>query len=355
MPHMTMSDGMDTVLDRPGLAHHDDPRIDTSRSWPVTPVHTGKLPGHSTWRRSDVSEADWAVTIPDGCLAEIDAAITLLRDNPIPTLALSHTDFAMPRCRQMMAQVKGILDTGIGFAVLDRLPAEAYSKAELLTVYWLLSQMIARPVAQAFKGTLLYDVHDTGQKTSTRVRADLTSQDLSWHTDYGFNHPPPYIGLLVLQTAKSGGESSAGSLHTAHDILRQREPALLQRLYQPYVWNRQGEHPDDAPICTSNPIFSAWDGTLRARYNRGLQPVGYRLVGAEIDKPGMDALNALHDILSEPENHVDFVLAPGQMEFLNNARIAHRRTAFVDHEDPALKRHLMRIFLRDEGRRSYMG
>jgi alpha-ketoglutarate-dependent taurine dioxygenase len=86
-----------------------------------------------------------------------------------------------------------------------------------------------------------------------------------------------------------------------------------------------------------------------------LQPVGYRLVGREIDQDGLDALNALHDILSEPENHVDFVLAPGQMEFLNNSRIAHRRTAFVDHADPVLKRHLSRIFLRDEGRRSYMG
>jgi hypothetical protein len=352
---MTPSDGADAVLEASSPANHDDPRIDASLRWPVTPVHATPLPRRTAWHRSDVSEADWAVSIPASCLAEIDAVIRLLRDHPIPTLALSHTEFALPHCRQMLAQVKDILDAGIGFAVLDRLPVSAYSKAELLTIYWLLSQMLARPVAQAFKGTLLYDVHDTGQKTSTRVRADLTSEDLSWHTDYGFNHPPPYIGLLVLQTARSGGVSSAASLHTGHDVLRERNPALLQRLYQPYVWNRQGEHPDDAPICTSNPIFSAQDGIVRARFNRALQPAGYRLIGAAIDQPGMDALDTLHDILSEPEHHVDFVLAPGQIEFVNNARIAHRRTAFADHGDPALKRHLVRIFLRDEGRRSYMG
>src|SRR4029453_3342675 len=107
-----------------------------------------------------------------------------------------------------------------------RTPGERYSKEELLAVYWLFSQMLARPVAQAFKGTMLYDVHDTGKKTDTRVRADLTNEDLSWHTDYGFNHPPPYIGLLVLRTALSGGVSSAGSLHTAHDILRGGGPPL---------------------------------------------------------------------------------------------------------------------------------
>jgi alpha-ketoglutarate-dependent taurine dioxygenase len=355
MTHLAPHDRMDTTLERVQPIDHDDPRIEPSRRWPVTPVQTAPHPRNTAWRRSDVSEADWMLSIPEPCLAEIDATIRLLRDHPVPTLALSHTELEMPRCRAFLAQAKGILDTGIGFAVLDRLPIESYSKAELLTIYWLISQMIARPVAQAYKGTLLYDVHDTGQKTSTRVRADLTSEDLSWHTDYGFNQPPPYIGLLVLQTALSGGVSSAGSLHTAHDVLNQRDPELLQRLYWPYVWNRQGEHPDDAPICTSNPIFSGHGGSVRARFNRALQPVGYRLIDKAIDQRGMDALNALHDILSEPDNHVDFVLAPGQIEFVNNARIAHRRTAFVDHDDPALKRHLVRIFLRDEGRRSYMG
>jgi hypothetical protein len=334
---------------------HDDPRIDASRRWPLTAPPAQPLPHHTAWRRSDVAEADWTLVIPDACLAEIDAVIRTLRDHPLPTLAVSAAEFEMPACRTLMARVKQTLDAGIGFAVLDRLPADTYDRAELLTVYWLLSQMLARPVAQAFKGTLLYDVHDTGQRTSTRVRADLTSEDLSWHTDYGFNHPPPYIGLLVLQTALSGGVSSAGSLHTGHDVLKQRSPAHLARLYEPYVWNRQGEHPEGAPICTSNPIFSDHGGEVRARFNRSLQPVGYRLVDREIDALGMEALNALHDIMSEPEHHVDFVLAPGQIEFLNNARVTHRRTAFVDHDDPALKRHLVRIFLRDEGRRSYMG
>jgi hypothetical protein len=355
MPHLTPGVEMDAAPERSRLTNHDDPRVEPSRRWPITSVHTAPHPRQTAWRRGDVSEADWLVPLPDPCLAEIDAAIRLLRDHPVPTLALSHTEFAMPQCCMLLAQVKHRLDTGIGFAVLDRLPVESYSKPELLTIYWLLSQMIARPVAQAFKGTLLYDVHDTGQKTSTRVRADLTSEDLSWHTDYGFNNPPPYIGLLVLQTALSGGVSSAGSLHTAHDVLQQRDPEAMQRLYWPYIWNRQGEHPDDAPICTSNPIFSNHDGAVRARFNRALQPVGYRLIGGAIDQAGMDALNTLHDILSEPDHHVDFVLAQGQIEFVNNARIAHRRTAFIDHDDAALKRHLVRIFLRDEGRRSYMG
>ncbi len=180
---------------------HDDPRVEPSQRWSISPVFDGAPPRNQAWRRQDVSESDWMIRIPPDCLQEVDAVVQSLRAHPVPALVLTPGDLAMPACGRLMAQVKSVLDDGIGFAVLDRLPVDAYDKTELTAIYWLLSQMIARPVAQAFKGTLLYDVHDTGQKTSTRVRADLTSEDLSWHTDYGFNHPPPYIGLLVLRTA----------------------------------------------------------------------------------------------------------------------------------------------------------
>ena len=212
---------------------YDVAMIDVSRRWPLSAVHADPLPRHTAWRRSDVTEADWLLAIPDACLAEIDAIVRSLREHPIPTLVLTPAEFEMPQCRHLGARLKAVLDSGIGFAVVDRLPVEAYSKEELLAVYWLFSQMLARPVAQAFKGTLLYDGHDTGKKTDTRVRADLTNEDLSWHTDHGFDHPPPYVGLLVLRTALSGGVSSAGSLYTAHEVLRERDPRLLRRLYEP--------------------------------------------------------------------------------------------------------------------------
>jgi alpha-ketoglutarate-dependent taurine dioxygenase len=342
-------------MDSLPFAEIADPRIETSRRWPVTQPFDAVITGRTAWRRADVAEADWKLPIPPAALAEIEAVVQSLRAHPVPTLLLTPGDFALDACRALMARVKAVLRDGVGFAVLDRLPVERFSKPESTAIYWLLSQLIERPVAQAYQGTMLYDVWDTGLDTGPRTRADLTNDDLSWHTDYGFNHPPPHLGLLVLATARSGGESGVASLHTGHNLLRERHPDLLARLYRPYVWNRQGEHPEADPICTSNPIFTVTDGQVRARYNRGLQPIGYRLVDREIDAPGMAALNTLHDILSEPENQVEFVLAPGQIEYANNARVAHRRTTFEDWPEPARRRHLVRIFLRDEGRRSYMG
>lgn len=278
-----------------------------------------------------------------------------MRCDPIPTLLLTPPDFDLTACRALMQAVKRILDDGVGFVVLDRLDTQAYHKAELTAIYWLLSQMIARPVAQAYKGTLLDDVHDTGLKTGPRVRGDVTSDELSWHTDYGFHIPPPCIGLPVLRAAKAGRRSSMGSLHTGHNGLRRRHPDLLRRLYEPFYWNRQGEHRDGDATCTYNTVFSILDNTVKCRFNKFLQPVGYRQMEKEIDAPGMAALDTLFAIMGESDNHVSFDLAPGQIEFIANSRMCHSRTTFEDYDEPDRRRHLVRIFLRDEGKRSFMG
>ena len=294
--------------------------------------------------------------IPPAALAEIEAVVRTLRVHPVETIALDPRDYALDACRRFMARVRATLDDGVGFAVLDRLPADTFDKGELTKVYWLLSGMIARPVAQSFDGRLLYDVLDTGARIGTRVRGDLTRQELSWHTDYGFNHPPPHIGLLVLRTAREGGTSRVASMLATHNLLRDRHPALLRRLYEPFCWNRQGEHAEGDAVVHRFPVFSYDGEEVRGRFIKWLLYKGYELTGEPFDQPGQDAIETMFDIMSEPERHVSFSLEPGQIQYLNNFRIAHCRTEYEDAAgDPEARRHLVRIFLRNEGKRSFMG
>ena len=53
--------------------------------------------------------------------------------------------------------------------------------------------------------------------------------------------------------------------------------------------------------------------------------------------------------MSEPPHHLPFELAPGQIQYVNNFRIAHCRTEYEDAAGAEEKRHLVRIFLRDTG------
>ena len=43
-------------------------------------------------------------------------------------------------------------------------------------------------------------------------------------------------------------------------------------------------------------------------------------------------------------------MEPGELLFVNNCLILHTRTAFEDSADPALRRHLLRLWLRQDER-----
>jgi alpha-ketoglutarate-dependent taurine dioxygenase len=82
---------------------------------------------------------------------------------------------------------------------------------------------------------------------------------------------------------------------------------------------------------------------------------GYALNGVPIDSEGEAAIAAMLEIFDDDDLSVDFDLEPGQMQFVHNRALGHSRTAFVDDPDPDRKRHLVRLWMRDQGRRAYPG
>ena len=318
-------------------------------------MYDGVFRGKKAWTRDNIEKADYLVKIPSDCHTEIREFVDLLRENPLQTEVLNPDDYRLQRTKSLMKKAKNRLERGVGFAVLDRLSVRSFTKDELKSVYWILSSLIARPVAQSFSGTLLYDVLDTGKLKGPKVRADLTSAELDFHTDYSYNEPPRYFGLQTLRTAKKGGRSGVVSLLTAHNEMRRHHPHLLERLYRPFWLNRYGEHAPGLPKASSHPVYSYDGNELWARFNPRNIYAGYDLVGETLDEVGREAVETLYGILSTPAHHVNFYLSAGQIIYLQNGRCAHRRTAYEDHDDIDRRRHMIRIFLRDHGARTYNG
>ncbi|MCC7426061.1 MAG: TauD/TfdA family dioxygenase [Alphaproteobacteria bacterium] len=319
------------------------------------PMLKRAVPGVRGWTGRTIRRADWVLPIPRPAMAELEAMVATLRRAPMEALMIGPENFRIPALRALMRRVKRMLDAGSGLAVLDRLPAERFSKAEMTTIYWVLSKLIARPVPQYFRGTLLHDVTDTGARMGLKVRGDLTNQEINWHTDNGFNPAPPYFGLAVLRTAKAGGESRAANLLAAHNRLRTEAPELLARLYRPFHWNRLGEHnPDEAPT-NRYPVYQWTGARLVCRYNRRLIQAGHEIADHPLDDIGARAIDRLYEILDEPGFALGYTLVPGQLQWMDNWSLVHHRTAFTDWDEPEKKRHLVRIYLRDWGRPSYLG
>lgn len=314
-----------------------------------------EIEGSIAWTRETLpSGQGWARLGPE-CLAELMAASALLRANPLPVPALHPADFELRHCRSAMAGVRSALEHGPGFVILDRLPLEQIDRAEAVSLFWLLSSLVARPVAQKWSGTMVYDVRDYGRPPGNGVRPDITNVEQSFHTDNSYNLcPPEYVGLLCLHPAMEGGVSRIVSLVSAHNEMRRR-PDLLSRLYQPFYFDRQREHAPDDTMVTHHPIFEVNAERLHGRLSRFQVRNGQALAGVALDPLGEAALDELDRVMEQPEMRMDFHFEAGQMQFVNNRQIAHKRTAFRDWPEPERKRHLVRLWLRDRDRPFYNG
>jgi hypothetical protein len=316
----------------------------------MTPAKTSDR----AWTRDTLSPSDWVVPLPADAVAEIEAVVQGLRREPLPTVLLSPDQFALTRCREVMAAVGRQLREGIGLAVVDRVPVERFSAEENRAVGWILGSLLGRLVAQKWDGAMLYDVRDTGQALTYGVRRSVTNLDLQFHTDAPWlAEPPELVGLLCLNRAPEGGVSRFVSLVTARDEIERRQPALLRRLHEPFPWDRQAEHaPDDAKV-SHEPVFESGSAGLLCRYNHSLVDNAQELTDVRLDDAGREALSVMSEIINSPALWVEFTIERGQLQYLNNRLFAHSRTPFRDAEEPDRKRHLIRLWNRDEGRRTF--
>ena len=259
-----------------------------------TRVLNDEISGRIAWRGEDLAPDDGHLIFTPGCLAELDALVREISQNPLPLPALRPDDFELPESRALMQQAREVLEEGVGFVLIDRLPMDRWSREQAKAAYWLLCSMVERPVAQKWDGTMIYDVRDTGKKPGNGVRPDITNVEQNFHSDNSYNLCPPwYVSLLCLQTAKEGGISGLISFYEAHNEMRKRHPDLLPRLYENYIFDRQREHaPDDVKILR-HPMFEYDGQRLNARLSRFQVINGQKLAGEELDSRGRAALGRL--------------------------------------------------------------
>jgi hypothetical protein len=315
------------------------------------------IEGPSAWRRGELRTEDYRIELSAAALDEIRRAADELREFPLPTILRRPAEFDMPACRAAMVEVRRVLDRGVRFAIVDRLPLDEIGAGAATAVYWLLSSMVARPVAQSLDGKLIYDVLDTGRAAlpGSGVRPDQTNIELKFHTDNSYNRmPPDTVVLLCLRQAQRGGHSRVASFHTLHNALLAHHPECLARLYRPFWFDRQREfHPGEMPVFAA-PVLTAGD-ELHARFSAHQIRGGFALKEEPLDDEGAASMEALFGLFDDETLSADFDLEPGQLQFVDNRVLGHARTQFADFPEPERRRHLVRLWLRDHGRRAYPG
>lgn len=331
-------------------------RVFNAATGSVPETLPGPMPYPQAWTGDELKLVDVLHPVPSTARDELDALVASLERAPLPTLLLAPELFELGACREFMASVKAGLDNGPGVAVIDRLPVERYGREASKAVYWILGSLLGRPVAQSWAGLMLYDVKDSGKTHGNGVRGSVTNVELYFHTDNSYGKTPPqYIGLLCLQTARSGGESKLVSWGAVYNTLLRENPELVSRGFEAFLFDRQKEHAPDASMVLSKPSFRYESGRLSVCYSARLMRTGYRMAEEPLDEQGSRFLDTVGAILKRENVQLGMHIERGQMQFINNAVIGHSRTAFTDDEDPERRRHLVRMWFREHGRISYDG
>ncbi len=297
----------------------------------------------AAWHGPDIAKRqDWIHDLTVAELAEIETARATARQRGKTLETLAREDFPLPTLGRHIAVAQQFLETGPGLFLFRGIETGRYTKDELRFVYWGLGKHLGTAMSQSKHGDLLGDVRDVGSDIhGMKGRGYKSSQHLPFHCD-----SVDVTGLFVLRTAKTGGLSMLASSLAIHNKIARARPDLLEILYQPFYWAREGYEQTNEPPFYAQPIYAVQDGHFACRcissqiYRAQKFPETPRLTAQQ-----KEAIDLVESIARDERFHFAMMFQPGDLQLINNHVIFHARTEFEDDPEEDRRRHLLRMWL----------
>ena len=298
------------------------------------------LPGPAAWYGRDLARSDeWIYRLSPSEIDDLLRLIAALRG--VAREQIRVDDAGLDALAPALQGWRETLRRGRGFVLVRGLPVDRMTDADAALAYWILGLHLGTPAPQNFLGETLVDIRDTGadpNDPSTRLYKTRAEQD--FHTDGA-----DIIGLLCLRTSKSGGASRIVSSVTVFNEVLRRRPDLAPVLFRDFYWH-YFEPQMDAPVHFVRPICSRRAGGLNTFFIPWYIRRAQELPGVPSMSPEQAAVvELLEQTANDPSLYLDMDFLPGDIQLLKNSVILHKRTTYDDWEDPARKRHLLRLWL----------
>jgi hypothetical protein len=234
------------------------------------------------------------------------------------------------------------LDTGPGLILLRGVPVADHDRATIAALYTMMGRALGRPMPQNLENETITDVRDTGaDPADPDVRLYRTRAEQDFHTDGA-----DVIGLLCLQTSLSGGASRIVSSVRVYQAVCEARPDLAPLLLQPWFFRIPGARARGLPEALPRPIVTVLGHKVETFY------IGWYIRNAQgldgvppLDDDRRELLALYEKTANDPALYLDMDFQPGDVQWLRNAFVLHKRTAYEDHAEPARKRHLLRLWL----------
>ena len=295
----------------------------------------------AVWYRGDWEERDdWIIELSDEEIQELKDAVSLSK--AIPIVKMSASSFTLPAFASRIRELRHELIYGRGFVVLRGLPVHEWDRESSARAYYGIGCHLGVPVSQNAQGHLLGHVYDLGLDPMDPVnRVYQTNYRQLFHTD-----STDIVGLLCLQPARSGGQSSICSSSTIYYEIAERRPDLLRVLCRRFHIDRKGETPEGEDETYEMAVFYPAEERVICIYARDFINAAQRHPYIPpLTTEQIEALSLVDELASSDDLRLDIDFLPGDIQFLHNHQILHARTSYEDWPEPERRRHLLRLWL----------
>lgn len=303
------------------------------------------ISGPFVWAGPEMTQRDdWIHVLSDAEIAEIDAAIDAVQARGVGIMEIGQADFPLPALGPVMARIRYDLVDGFGINLMRGLPVDRWSREQAAIAFWGLGAHLGDAVSQNPAGHLLGHVKDIGGDfNAMNARAGYQSKArLPFHTDLGAD----LVGLMCLQPAKSGGQSSVTSAMAMHNAMLEQRPDLLKLLAGPIHRDRRGEYIEGKAPTYEAPVFCYHAGYMTATFVRRFVESASRHHGVpEVTPELVEAMDLLEELAESDDLRLDMDFQAGDIQWINNLITFHSRSDFEDWPNADQRRHLLRLWL----------
>ncbi|MEU4567095.1 TauD/TfdA family dioxygenase [Micromonospora sp. NPDC023956] len=302
------------------------------------------------WQGERMAHDDgWHRILTDVHRAELLAAADAVQRAGTPLAELRPDVFPLPTLGPLLTRLAADVTSGSGVGLLRGVPVAGLAdrRCEILAAG--LACHVGDIVPQLSQRVPLVHVRDEGADPArSTTRSHQHRQRLGFHAD-----PTDVVALLCVRPARSGGLSTIVSAVAVHNEIVRTRPDLAEVLYRPWWYDRRtGDGPES---FYQQPVYTRDDaGGLRSHYGPDYIRSAQRSPHVPPLSPAqVEAMTVLDQLTNSPRFVLTMDLRPGDMQFLDNRVVLHSRTAYEDDPDPALRRDLIRLWLRtDRGERT---
>ena len=298
----------------------------------------------SAWKGPELqADRSWIHRLSDDEIEEIDRAFRAVQRRGLAWGAFGKADFPLPLLSAKLAAVDQEVRHGRGFALIKGFPVARYTVDELKTLYWGLGVHMGQVISHNVAGDFVAAVTDLGLKsTDPNRRNNTTNQVLDPHTDLA-----DVVALLCVEQARQGGMSSLVSSVAVHNEVVRHHPEYLEVLYEGFYHDYRGYGPNgeaNEVTPTPIPVFEYNRGRVNCAFAKKIIETGAKKRGVPLTPLQQAAIDYVHELGTREDMRIDMMLAPGDIQIINNYATLHARTDYIDHDD-GRKRYLLRMWL----------